>query len=100
MYTSAVHNRRGVKARRLSKQSHGNSPSQDNRQDYSSTHHKTFDQEDQTNPCQATQAARPKLTWAEVVGQLPEQQVLHLINPTYHIMAHDVGHPFPFEHIP
>jgi len=100
MYIGAVHNRRGAKARKLSKHSHGTSPSHDIRQDHSSTQQQTRARHDLSNPNHVTQPARPNLTWTEAIGHPPSQQVVQFKNPTYHIVAHDAGHPFPFEHIP
>jgi len=100
MYTGAAHNRRGAKARRLSKHAHGNAPSHDNRQDHSPTQQQTHAQQDQNIPNKARQSARPKLTWAEAIGHSPEQLVVQFRNPTYHAIAQDAGCPFPFEHIP
>ena len=100
MYTGAAHNRRGAKARRLTKQSHGNSPSHDNQQNHSPTPHQTKDQQDQDSPNKAHQPARPNINWAEAIGHPPSQQLVQLRNPTYHTVSQDAGCPFPFEHIP
>jgi len=100
MYTGAAHNRRGAKARRLSKQPHGTLPSHDNRHDYTSTPHQTQGQQGHNSPNKAHQPARPKLNWAEAIGQPPTQQIVKSRNPTYHTVSQDAGCPFPFENTP
>jgi len=99
MFTGAAHNRRGAKARRLTKQQHGTSPSHENRQDHTPTSHQTQGQQGHNSPNKAHKPARPTLNWAEAIGQ-PPTTIVKSSNPTYHTVSQDAGCPFPFEPIP